>query len=123
MVPTHAHHNNFFMYTGYQTILKKDFNEEHEKRRKIQLGILIAVSSVILFLFLGTNDYFIDDCAVSEKKLVRTAEVEGEFTERFEEAYKEHFTECRDHYSLEEQITFNKKLNEVINSQVATEDV
>ncbi len=107
----------------YQIILKKDSNDEDDKRKKIQLGVLIAVSSVILVLFLGTNDYFIDDCTKSERQLLRTAEVQGGFTERFEEAYKEHFTECREYYSLEEQIFFNKKLNQVINSLVAVEDV
>jgi len=103
--------------------LKKNSNEEHEKRRKIQFGVLIGVSSVILFLFLATNDYFLDDCIISERKLLRTAEVEGEFTERFEESYREHFTVCQNYYTLAEQITFNKKLNEVINSQRAVEDV
>ena len=113
------------MYRRYQSILSYRDKEEKQQKKKVMIGRTIVFGSlaVILFLFLSTNDYFLDDCTVSERKLIRTAEVEGEFTERFEEAYKEHFTECQYYYSLEEQITFNRKLNEVINSQRAFEDV
>jgi len=124
-VSTRAHGNNFFMYRGYQSIMSYRDKEDNQEKKIGKIGriIVVGLGVVILFLFLSTNDYFLDDCIVSERKLIRTAEVEGEFTERFEEAYKEHFTECQYYYSLEEQITFNRKLNEVINEQRAIEDV
>jgi len=110
---------------GYQSILPNRDKEENQQNKNKIIGriIFMVVGIVIVFLFLSTNDYFLDDCIVSERKLLRSAEVEGEFTERFEQAYKEHFTECQSYYSLEEQITFNKKLNEVIDSQRVIEDV
>jgi len=121
MVPTRAHGNNFFMLVSYRNLLdEKERKLRNDKLRAI--GIVLIGGSFFIFL-LGNSSIFFSECEKGLVKLERTAEIEAGYTTEFENAYSEYFQECKDEYSLADQIAVNAKLNKIIKEAKAMEDV
>jgi hypothetical protein len=109
------------MFVGYRTLL--DEKERNQKRDKIRAIGIVLIGGSFFILLLANSSIFFSECEKGLIKLQRTAEIEAGYTIEFEKAYSDYFEECKEEYSLADQIGINQNLNKIINEAKIIEDV